>query len=68
MTQSPEVQALLDKQAIYELACRYCPGIDRLDLEDGAGAATTRAPASTTPATRATSRASSPWSATDCPG
>jgi len=33
MTQSPEVQALLDKQAIYELACRYCRGIDRLDLE-----------------------------------
>jgi hypothetical protein len=33
MTHSPEVQALLDKQAIYEVACRYCRGIDRLDLD-----------------------------------
>lgn len=30
---SPEVQALLDKQAIYEAIVRYCRGLDRLDAE-----------------------------------
>ena len=33
MSQPPDVQALLDKQAIYEVVCRYCRGIDRLDLD-----------------------------------
>jgi hypothetical protein len=33
MTHAPEVQELLDKQAIYEVVCRYCRGIDRLDLD-----------------------------------
>lgn len=28
-----QLQELLDKQAIYELLCRYCRGRDRLDLE-----------------------------------
>ncbi|MDL9948150.1 nuclear transport factor 2 family protein [Gordonia sp. ABSL11-1] len=27
------LQALLDKQEIYELMCRYCRGVDRLDKE-----------------------------------
>ena len=29
----PEIQALLDKQAIREVVLRYCRGIDRLDRE-----------------------------------
>ena len=29
----PELQALLDKQAIHEVVLRYCRGIDRLDAE-----------------------------------
>ena len=29
----PEVQALLDKQAIYEVLMKYCRGIDRIDEE-----------------------------------
>lgn len=29
----PEVQALLDKQAIHEVLMRYCRGVDRLDEE-----------------------------------
>lgn len=33
MTRDPEVQALLDKQAIYEVVCRFCRGADRLDKE-----------------------------------
>lgn len=28
----PEVQALLDKQAIWEVLCRYCRGVDRGDV------------------------------------
>jgi len=31
MDRDPEVQALLDKQAIYEVIVRYCRGVDRLD-------------------------------------
>lgn len=33
MTVEPEVQALLDHQAIRDVVLRYCRGIDRLDLE-----------------------------------
>ena len=33
MTRDPEVQALLDQQAIRDVVLRYCRGIDRLDLE-----------------------------------
>ncbi len=33
MTVEPEVQALLDRQAIRDVVLRYCRGIDRLDLE-----------------------------------
>ena len=33
MTVEPEVQALLDRQAIHDVVVRYCRGIDRLDLE-----------------------------------
>jgi hypothetical protein len=33
MSRDAQVQALLDKQAIYEVVCRYCRGVDRLDLE-----------------------------------
>jgi hypothetical protein len=33
MTPDPEMQALLDKQAIHEVVLRYCRGIDRLDPE-----------------------------------
>jgi hypothetical protein len=33
MAHDPEVQALLDQQAIREVVLRYCRGIDRLDLE-----------------------------------
>lgn len=33
MTVEPEVQALLDHQAIHDVVLRYCRGIDRLDLE-----------------------------------
>ena len=29
----PAVQTLLDKQAIYELSCRYMRGLDRLDAD-----------------------------------
>jgi len=29
----PEVQALLDKQAIYEVICRFARGADRVDRE-----------------------------------
>lgn len=28
-----EIQALLDKQAIYETIIRYCRGLDRFDVE-----------------------------------
>jgi hypothetical protein len=28
-----ELQELIDKQAIYEVLCRYCRGVDRLDKE-----------------------------------
>ena len=33
MTRDPELQALLDKQAIYEVICRFARGADRLDRE-----------------------------------
>lgn len=33
MTVEPDVQALLDHQAIHDVVLRYCRGIDRLDLE-----------------------------------
>ncbi len=33
MTVGPEVQALLDRQAIRDVVLRYCRGIDRLDLD-----------------------------------
>jgi SnoaL-like domain len=33
MAHDPEVQALLDQQAIRDVVLRYCRGIDRLDLE-----------------------------------
>lgn len=33
MTVEPEVQALLDRQAIHDVVLRYCRGIDRVDLE-----------------------------------
>jgi hypothetical protein len=33
MVHDPEVQALLDRQAIRDVVLRYCRGIDRLDLE-----------------------------------
>ena len=33
MTVGPDVQALLDQQAIRNVVLRYCRGIDRLDLE-----------------------------------
>jgi hypothetical protein len=28
-----KLQTLLDKQEIYELLCRYCRGVDRMDKE-----------------------------------
>ena len=31
MTRDPELQALLDKQAIYEVVCKFARGADRLD-------------------------------------
>jgi hypothetical protein len=33
MPTEAQLQELLDKQAIYELLCRYCRGVDRLDKE-----------------------------------
>lgn len=33
MNRDPEIQALLDKQAIYEVVCRFARGADRLDRE-----------------------------------
>jgi hypothetical protein len=33
MTIDAQIQQLLDKQAIYEVLCRYCRGIDRLDKD-----------------------------------
>ena len=33
MIDERKIQLLLDKQEIYELLCRYCRGIDRLDKE-----------------------------------
>jgi SnoaL-like domain len=33
MARDPELQVLLDKQAIHEVVLRYCRGIDRLDAE-----------------------------------
>jgi hypothetical protein len=33
MAHDPEVQQLLDRQAIRDVVLRYCRGIDRLDLE-----------------------------------
>lgn len=33
MVNEDEIQQLLDKQAIYELMCRYCRGVDRLDYD-----------------------------------
>jgi hypothetical protein len=33
MARDPELQALLDKQAIHEVVLRYCRGIDRLDRD-----------------------------------
>jgi hypothetical protein len=33
MARDPEVQVLLDQEAIREVVLRYCRGIDRLDLE-----------------------------------
>lgn len=32
MSLDPRLQTLLDKQDIYELMCRYCRGVDRMDL------------------------------------
>ncbi|MDB3856191.1 nuclear transport factor 2 family protein [Halieaceae bacterium] len=28
-----ELQQLLDKQALYEIACSYCRGVDRMDFK-----------------------------------
>jgi hypothetical protein len=33
MARDPEVQALLDKQAIHEVVLRYCRGVDRVDRD-----------------------------------
>lgn len=33
MPTEKQLQALFDKQEIYELMCRYCRGVDRLDKE-----------------------------------
>lgn len=33
MERDPALQALLDKQAVYEVVVRYCRGIDRMDAE-----------------------------------
>lgn len=38
MSHAPEIQALLDKQAITEVLHRYCRGADRADIELVAGA------------------------------